>query len=349
MLSESHSIIKFLQMLNLDQFLTKPQFEHFMFFMFQMLSEKYHGKISDFEHAHRTSSGRFLNDSPWDDQLIKSVVQDYLIDWIYNHSRLTKKPIYVIIDDTTCMKTKPSSQAENPIENCDWHFSHLERRNVYGHQFVTVILRCGDVSFPFEILPYEKENQSKIQLAKEIIKRLPRPPHKGYVEADCWYTSKEMMNTAIEAGFIYLGAIKTNRIIFPKGNRPKGVQIKEFVKSLALKDLDLVTVENTQYFTYTYEGKLKSRHLVKIVMSWPKEAVFVSHALRCFISTETALSTKKLLNHYTKRWIVEIFFKNTKQKFGFGNYQLRSLKGIKRLMLIIQVLYIHLVRMEAAT
>jgi len=79
-------------------------------------------------------------------------------------------------------------------------------------------------------------------LAKEIIKRLPRTPHKGYVEADCWYTSKEMMNTVIEAGFIYLEAIKTNRIIFPKGNRPKGVQIKEFVKSLALKDLDLVTL-----------------------------------------------------------------------------------------------------------
>jgi len=100
-------------------------------------------------------------------KLIKTVVQDYLIDWIYNHSRLTRKPIYVIIDDTTCMKTKPSSQAENPIENCDCHFSHLERRSVYGHQFFTVILRAGTFLFHLKSHLMKKKIKGKFSWQKK--------------------------------------------------------------------------------------------------------------------------------------------------------------------------------------
>lgn len=100
----------------------------------------------------------------------------------------------------------------------------------------------------------------------------------------------------------YLGVVKTNRVIFPKGYRPKGIQLKLFAHQLSLKDLDLVTVGLTQYYTYTYEGRIKSGELVKIILSWPKKTVFNEKTLRCFISQDRQLSVKQILKHYTRRW-----------------------------------------------
>ena len=62
-ISDSHSIFKFLKGLDLDLFLSKPQFKHLNHFLNLMISETYTGKISAVKHCHRTTFGRFLNDS----------------------------------------------------------------------------------------------------------------------------------------------------------------------------------------------------------------------------------------------------------------------------------------------
>ena len=72
----------------------------------------------------------------------------------------------------------------------------------------------------------------------------------------------------------YSFTVFQNRVIFPKGHRPKGIQLKGFAHPLNLKDLDLVTVGSTQYYTYTYEGKIKGGEFVKIILSWTKKTVF---------------------------------------------------------------------------
>lgn len=343
-ISDSHSIFKFLKGLDLDLFLSKPQFKHLNHFLNLMISETYTGKISAVKHCHRTTFGRFLNDSSWDDEMISNQIQSYLLSCIYNRSHQTGKPIYVLVDDTTCVKTKPSSQATYPIQGCGWHYSHLHHQYVYGHQFVTLMLQCDDVTLPYQIIPYEKDKQSKIELVKEILTTLPKPPHKGYILADSWYTCETLFQIANQLGFYYLGGIKTNRIILPKGYRPKGIQLKSFANTLSLKDLDLVTVGSETYYTYTYEGRVRGGHVVKIILSWPQKAPLEEKALRCFMSHDLKLSAKQILKHYTKRWPIEIFFRETKQNFGLARYQVRTLKGIKRLMLMIQFVYLYLKR-----
>ena len=86
--------------------------------------------------------------------------------------------------------------------------------------------------YRIQIIPYEKDKQSKIELVKEILTTLPKPPHKGYILADSWYTCETLFQIANQLGFYYLGGIKTNRIILPKGYRPKGIQLKSFAKHL---------------------------------------------------------------------------------------------------------------------
>ena len=73
-ISDSNSIFKFLKQLDLDLFLSKPQFNHLNQFLNVMIQENYQGKISAVKHCHRTTFGRFLNDSPWDDGAISTIV-----------------------------------------------------------------------------------------------------------------------------------------------------------------------------------------------------------------------------------------------------------------------------------
>ena len=93
-----------------------------------------------------------------------------------------------------------------------------------------------------------------------VLTTLPKPPHKGYILADSWYSCEALFQIANQLGFYYLGGIKTNRIILPKGYRPKGIQLKQFANTLSLKDLDLVTVGSERYYTYLYQGRIRGGH-----------------------------------------------------------------------------------------
>jgi hypothetical protein len=299
--------------------------------------------MSDFNHCHRTSAGRFLNESPWKDGLLKYELESYIIRSIYNHSTLTGKPIFVLIDDTLCEKTKPSSRAVNIIEKAGFHKSHTKgKKIVYGHQFVGIVLRCGNLIYPYKIVPYEKEKQTKIEIAENAIKELPTSLGKIYIQADSWYTSDGLITASKKQGFQYLGAVKTNRKIYPKAFKKDGIQLQQFAKTLNQADLDLVTVGKIKYWTYTYEGKINGGHLVKIVLSWPFKAPLNETALRCFLSTDRQMSGKRLLNLYTNRWEIEVFFRYAKQNFGMDKYQIHTFKGIKRYMLLIQFAYTYL-------
>ena len=107
-------------------------------------------------------------------------------------SKDTGNPIYVIIDDTICKKTKPFvTRPKNPIEKCQFHFSHLEGKQVYGHQVVGILLQCGDVTIPYQLTPYDKtrlnefnKKITKIEIAITAISLLPTPPNKGFILAD---------------------------------------------------------------------------------------------------------------------------------------------------------------------
>ena len=344
-INDSFDIIKFLNKLNLDLFLTRPQFKHLVAFVLAMALKGFNGKISDVNELHtekhRTTISRFLNKSSWDESLLLEEMKKYAIKRIWKLAKDTSQPIYIIIDDTVNEKTVPSSKAENTIEGCSFHNSHLKRKIVYGHQFVTVMLRCGSLVLPYDIILYQKDETSKIELAQMALNELPRPINKGYVLADSWYSCEALFNASAARGFQYLGALKSNRKIFPRGYKKDGIKISDFIKTLKQHELDLVTVGGKTYYTYTYLGKINGFKKVKIIISWPKNALWSKHALKCFISLDIELSTKQILKYYLRRWPIETFFRETKQRLGFDKYQIHTIKGIKRYMYLLMLTYLY--------
>jgi len=147
------------------------------------------------------------------------------------------------------------------------------------------------------------------------------------------------MDTFIKKGFYMIGALRTNRVLYPYGIRQK-------ISSYALhfrktdKDVRLVTAGNRQYYVYRYEGSLNGVENAVVLISYPKEAFHSPKALRAFICTDVSLETEEILNTYVERWPIEIFFRQSKGKLAFNKYQIRTSKGILRYWLLMSLVHL---------
>ncbi|SNS02967.1 hypothetical protein SAMN05446037_10039 [Anaerovirgula multivorans] len=169
-----------------------------------MILKGYNGKISDIAELtsprHRTSISRFFSQSKWKEELLMNSLESATIELIWNKSKKTNKPIYMIIDDTISEKTKLSSKAKNIIEKCSFHNSHLKRKTVYGHQLVVALLSCDGLVLPYAIKIYDKEKMSKIDIATNLISSLSKSINRGFVLCDSWYSCKAIFMASKEAG-----------------------------------------------------------------------------------------------------------------------------------------------------
>jgi len=343
--TKSSPIYKFLIELRITLYLTTPQIHHLILFINSMVTKGYCGKITDVSDCmpvrHRTNIGKFLSDSPWNEDFIERALKKHVIKRIWETSKTTGKPIYIVIDDTISEKTVPSSKAKKPTEKCGFHNSHLKGKTVYGHQIVTVMLLCDTLVLPYAMEIYDKKSMSKIQMAIEFIKSLPTPVNEGYVLCDSWYSNKKLFDVSKESGYAYIGGLRTNRVIYPLGHERLGIKLNRMSTILTTDDVNLVKVGNNEYFVYTYMGKLNDAKNSLIALCWPKEALFKDGCLRAFITLDTEITTEELLNHYKHRWPIETFFRETKKYLGLNHYQVRSNRSINRYFLLLMMTYVY--------
>jgi len=291
----------------------------------------YHGKTTDFaknSSCHRTTIAHFLNSGKWDESLLEETLKSSVIEFIYSEAQRTGKPVFCIVDDTIASKTKPSSRALHPIEDAYFHQSHLKGKQDYGHQAVAVMLSCNGIVLNYAFVMYNK-SVSKIDIVQNIAKELPVPPVMSYFLCDCWYVSEKIINTFTAKGFHTIGALKTNRMLYPFGIKTKLSEFAALV-SISRSDFDLVTVKNQKYYVYRYEGKLNGIENAVVLLSYPEKAFGKPKALRAFLGTDVSLTTNEILSYYTCRWPIEVFFRQCKDKLALESYQIRSAKGIQR-------------------
>ena len=219
---------------------------------------------------------------------------------IYSEVARTGKPVFCIVDDTIASKTKPSSRALHPIEDAYFHQSHLKGKQDYGHQAVAVMLSCNGIVLNYAFVMYNK-SISKIDIVENIAKELPVPPVMSYFLCDCWYTSEKIINTFAGRGFHTIGALKTNRMLYPFGFKKK---LNEFAALLSTtrSHFHLVTVKKQKYYVYRYEGNLNGIENAVVLLSYPEKAFGNPRALRAFLSTDVSLSVNETLSYYVYRW-----------------------------------------------
>lgn len=305
---------------------------HLMSILSSIFISGYHGKTTGFAQSsscHRTTIAHFLNSGKWDDTLLENTLKSSVVEIIYSEAQRTGKPVFCIVDDT------PSSQALHPIEDAYFHQSHLKGKQDYGHQAVAVMLSCNSIVLNYAFVLYNK-SISKIDIVQSIAKELPEPPVMSYFLCDCWYVSEKLINTFVQKWFHTIGALKTNRLLYPSGMKKK---LSELAAELSVteKGFDLVTVKKRKYYVYRYEGNLNGIENTVVLLSYPEKAFGNPKALRAFIRTNVALSTLEILSCYVYRWPIEVFCRQCKTRLALDTYQIRSSKGIQRYWLLMSM------------
>ncbi len=338
---DSSAIYKFFMQIKLEDHYRRVILRHIMSILICVFTIGYKGKTVQMEKTsekHRTTIGHFLNHGKWDEGILEQCVKTEVIRRIYGEARRTGKPIYCIVDDTISSKTKPSSRALHPIEDAYFHQSHLKKKQDYGHQAVGVMLSCNGITLNYAMILYDK-SRSKIQIVCDIAKELPEAPLPSFFLCDCWYSCAKVMEAFLAKGFYTIGALKTNRVIFPVGIKR---QISQFATHIRKTDpnVSFVTVGKRQYYVYRYEGNLNGLENAVVLISYPGDAFGSSRALRAFICTDAALSTQAILDCYLERWSIEVFFRQAKQRLALDQYQIRSSLGTRRFWILMSTAHL---------
>ena len=122
--------------------------KHLIAFLTAMALKGFNAKIVDVaeaSHYHRTTLSHFICKGKWNDAPIKDFIKSYSFEYIQKRSTETGKPMFISIDDTISVKAKPSSEAKRPIEGTEYHYSHLENKQVWGHQAVAAMISCDNM------------------------------------------------------------------------------------------------------------------------------------------------------------------------------------------------------------
>ena len=122
--------------------------------------------------------------------------------------------------------------------------------------------------------------------------------------------------------------MRTSRIIYPSQIRQ---QAKAFAPAIRKDDpnVSLVTVGHRRFYAYRYEGKVSDCEKAVVLLCYSEKYFGSPDALRVFISTQM----------YAKRWSIEVFFRNCKQKLAFDKCQLRKQRGIERMWLLLSLVH----------
>ncbi|AGB40410.1 transposase family protein [Halobacteroides halobius DSM 5150] len=339
-LPDNKLIDKFFDENNFNLYYSKPALKHIKEFILAGISKRFSSKttdIAEYSENHRTTIGHFLSKGNWNEEFIKEIIKNQSLEFSFDYAKNNDEPIFILHDDTVSEKTNPSSQAKSPIEKTDFCYSHLTGRTVLGHQLLTTMIQSGEHNLVYDLQRYDREGKSKIDTVCDIAESMPTPPTNAYALFDSWYNCPKIINAYAKKGYHCIGALKRNRIIYPKGIR---IGISDYAKYIQKSDVHLVTVNGSEYWVHRYEGNLNNIENAVVILSWPVDAFKNSKALRAFLCTNVSLDEKTILEYYSKRWSIEVYFRQSKSILGLDKYQVRSIKAIDRIWVLQNLVYL---------
>lgn len=309
--------------------LTKPQLKHFLVYLVGLIwLIKFHSTREIAGQIAKTlpdNLQRFLNGSPKKRNRLQQANQNLLAQ------RANGLPqLLVAIDDTTC------SREGHRIEGLGVH--HSADGLVKGQCAVTCVLKMAGEWLAWAVGGYrskascpKSEFKSKIQLAQEILQSLRQNIHTSVtVLMDSWYTCAPILIPMMEAGWMFVAAIKCNRILEIDGK-------KTVVRHLAKGPRTYKTVRISR------KRKLK---VAKRIVHLPKVGtvlLFITKGgakeTRFLITNNLSMSESEMVKLYSQRFGIEIFHKDIKQHLAFGHVFMRSWQGVQTHWTLVMIAY----------
>lgn len=309
--------------------LSKPQRAYFLVYLIGLIWLVKFRSIK--EIAREFGSGntdglhQFLKASPKKIEKLREENQRQLAEQSYS------KPPLFILDDTPCPRNGKK------IEGLGIH--HGADGFVKGLCAVTAILKAGTKRLVWTIQGYRPKStcsktvpfKSKVEIAQDILREASQKfKIKLTVLMDSWYACAPILSLIIQTGWIFLAAIKKNRIVEVNGRKTSLIHLAKGVKR----------------FKTIRASKKRRFRVAKCFVHLPKIGtvlLFISKSkkdgTRFFITNNMNMTESQMVKLYLERVWIETFHQDMKQHLGFKEMFMRSWDGAQTHWALVAIAY----------
>jgi len=295
---------------------------------------------------HRTSVGRFLSQSEWDeDGLLEGAVQRLL-----KSLRLTRREvIHLVIDDTRIVKRG------RKMDDVSKLWDHTHQQFAHGHTVVTAALLVRGITLPWRFVVWQAKPwagtayRKPTEIAAELIRDFT-PPRGVPVRVlfDAYYLCPTVTKACDARGFTWCSVATKNRRLIRTGRGHSGL-LKRLGPGVLKHRGRKVRMKRDRGGRWmriaTVDGRLKSIGSVRIVFS--KRPRDPWRTLLAVATNDTGRSARQIIEIYERRWSIEVLFKELRG-LGLGQYQMLRRNGIHRHLVLVGLAHLTLTRQALA-
>lgn len=310
---------------------------------------------------HRAQVSRFLARPRWraqemNEQLRESVLQ----------LETASGPFLFIVDATLCSqqgkKTQNTHSTGNrrrrPKKGRRYGKNKHTRKNCHSFTGGLLITPSG-IRIPFQRPHYTKEyckkkgltHRTTAESAADMIRELPLPEDaEVIVLGDTAYDAKTLQEACDERNYTWIVPCNPERVLAGEKPRPK---VRSLLKDWSKKSLKTIRfipangkyAEYRRLSRYRVGPKAKSRTYyvhqekrdvhsvgkVQLVFSTmkPKLKKATPDNVKILMTNNLQMSVREVIELYSVRWQIELFFKELKSTLGFHQYQFQNFEAVE--------------------
>ena len=261
------------------------------------------------------------------------------VEIIQRHDLLRDPDACFAVDDTIKVRRGKG------VEGASSHYCHTTKKHVMGHQVVQLILSADKGALPVDQRIYvsnkkvqereegfddnrsavAKDYKSAIEddknsMFREMLKntvRLGINPQN--VLGDTWYGNKGNIDEIIKLGMTAIFAMKRSKMYYRfQGKMYTATQLFKMQRRRMTKNSTHRFVTGSLIVELNLEADSKKEpRWIKVKLLFSKEKKCNADNWIVILCTDIGYSDEKVIRLYSRRWAVEVYFKEVKQNLGF--------------------------------
>ena len=315
------------------------------------------------EPIHRSQMTRFLARSRWKKMDINNPARKRLL------AMESRRGKFVIVVDGTLVgqsgkkaeNTYSTGNRNKRSRKKGARYGKYKHAPRSCHQFTfCLLITSSGYRIPYQIPHYTKKYceqngltpQSTTQAAASLIEQIELPKAtEVYVLGDTAYDAQVVHEVCAKKGYFWISPVNTSRVFEgTKGNRP---EVRSRLKDWCHLSLKTIKIHSSksEYAGYrrlsrwrigskvkprTYYAHLETRQVrsvgkVNLVYSTTKQELkkATPDDVKILMTNAMHLSLSQVIDLYSVRWQIELFFKEIKSRLGFDQYRFQKFSEVE--------------------
>lgn len=315
--------------------MTVRQFHYFAIYVYSLIVlEPEQKSVSGISKAWvepicRSSLERFISGLHFDFSKLTRRARRQIMRRLSNAKRKDRY-VQLVLDDTTLLKFG------RKVFGVGWYRKNKYDPALLGLQVVVIGILVEGWLVPIDFRIYVQEQEcermklrfeTKLEQAADMLRNLDLPrEYSVEVMFDAWYLNGQVTRVIEQRRWTWLSRCASNRKVLLDGE-DKAVRLQEsasMAKWLPLKyksDRKHPAVVGHQRM-----GQLKGIGRVKVVMS--SLVPDGSRKIAFFCTNSACLPMVAIIERYERRWKIEVFFKEARNCFALGRWEMRDVVSV---------------------